>query len=89
VKLTTDPHRLIARFTLLDGTTVTGPVQGAGGFIKKLGELDAAACVAYQRRPHGLYEPRQGSVAVFPDYCAAGNGAPVVVDLATSFWEQA
>lgn len=75
-------------FTLDDVSRVVGPVRGAGGMIRTLARLDVAAELARKRRPHGLYEPQPGAVAVYPDYCAQGDGEPYIVLLLTSTWRQ-
>ena len=68
-------------FVLPSGVTVVGPVQGNGGMVDAA-RIVAAARMAASKRPHGLYEPAPGCVAVFPEYCAAGNGEPVIAPLA-------
>jgi hypothetical protein len=76
---------MVARFTFLlaDGTTVTGPVQGSGGFVSTQARLVAQQRLAAAGRELGVYEPAPGCVAVFPAYAAAGNGEPVIVPLAS------
>jgi len=79
---------LRVRFTFLDGSgSVTGPVSGAGGFLSTIAQLDVAARLLANGRTHGLYAPEPGCVACFPDYSAAGNGAPYVVRLTDVRWE--
>jgi hypothetical protein len=75
-------------FTLDDVSRVTGHVRGAGGMIGSVSRLDAAAQLARDGRPHGLYEPEPGCVAVYPDYSAVGDGEPYVVSLLTSTWRE-
>jgi hypothetical protein len=82
------PERLTKRFTftLAGGETITGPVKGAGGFINTLARLNAAARMAAQGRETGMYEPKPGHVAVYPDFCAWSDGRAVTVSLLTSTW---
>jgi hypothetical protein len=62
-----------------NGRPIVGPVRGCGGMVASLERLQAARRLAIQGRPHGLYEPILGHVAVFPDYSSEGDGEPVFV----------
>jgi hypothetical protein len=73
-------------FTLPDGSTVVGPVRGAGGFVSSELRMLAAERCARIGRPTGIYEPRPGFVAVYPDFSARDDGAPVFVKLASASW---
>lgn len=64
-----------------DGRDIIGPVRGAGGFVASVTRLLLAKERAAKGMRLNIYEPNPGHVAVFPDYCAAGDGAPVVVPL--------
>ena len=70
------------RFTLDNGSTVTGVVQGSGGFIRgPATRLTRAIRLARQGRDTGLYEPRPGCLAVYPHFSAASDGPMTTVDL--------
>ena len=71
-----------ARFRLTGaGFDVTGPVQGNGGPVQRLGQLQAAQRCALEGSPTGLYEPRPGHVCVYPDFTATDNGREFHVPL--------
>ena len=70
------------RFTLANGRTVAGPVQGAGGVVSDLERMKRAIRLAKEGRDTGLYEPHPGHVVVFPEFSAEGDGPRVAVDLA-------
>ncbi len=69
------------RFTYR-GETVEGSVMGAGGGMVTYADDVERACRRHRvGRPHGLFEPSPGKVAVFPDYCAERDGVPVLVPI--------
>lgn len=67
-------------FVLPSGVSVTGPVRGCGGMVGAP-RLRKAQRIAAQGRPHGLYEPAPGHVAVYPDHSAADDGGSIAVPL--------
>lgn len=75
-------------FTLPTGASIVGPVRGAGGFISSEKRLLAAERCARAGHPTGLYEPKRGHVAVYPDYSAKSDGDPEIVSLTTSIWRR-
>lgn len=71
-----------ARFRLTGvGFDVAGPVQGNGGPVQRLGQLQAAQRNALEGAPTGLYEPRPGHVCVYLDFSAMDNGREFHVPL--------
>lgn len=60
-------------FALADGTTVCGPVHGAGGMASDA-ELQRAARRSAAGKPTGLVEPKPGHVVVYPQYDAVSDG---------------
>lgn len=70
-------------FQIVDGSTVTGPVHGAGGLVGEAGlyRLQVAVRRAKAGLPLALYEPSPGHVRVYPDYSSAGDREPVDIDL--------
>lgn len=73
----------IKRFTFKapDGRILRGPVQGAGGFVQRLADLQMAQRLASEGRRLPCYEPKPGCVHVYPRATAESNGKPVTVDL--------
>jgi hypothetical protein len=72
------------RFTFRDGCSVSGHVQGSGGFVSSLERLRLAQRRVLDGQPHGLYAPRPdstGCIVCFPDFSAESDGLPYVVDL--------
>lgn len=76
----------------LPGREITGPVQGCGGLVGAgytttltrvlaLSRMREARTAALGRHKTGLYEPKRGFCAVYPEYSAQGNGPEVLVDL--------
>lgn len=64
------------RFRFVNGPTVVeGVVQGYGGPVTDLARL--------QQRQRLALRGGECRATVFPDYCAASNGEPVLVDLRT------
>lgn len=71
-------------FRLADGRTVTGPVIGSGGFVEARGgrrRLTVAIERARAGAPLSIFEPEPGHVRIFPGFSAAGDGAPLDIDL--------
>jgi hypothetical protein len=68
------------RATLADGRVLTGPVGGQGGMVGA-GAAGRESAVRSLRRvldtAWWLYP--QGSIRIYPDYCAASDGEPVDV----------
>ena len=60
---------------------VEGPVQGAGGFVSRLADLEAQRALNALGRPLTIYEPDPGHVEVFPEYTAESNGPGVRVHI--------
>jgi len=69
------------RIVTKSGKVVTGVVQGAGGSISTLARLKGAIHRATRGHDSGIYEPRPGHAAVYPNYSAQSNGRMVVVDM--------
>lgn len=68
-------------FRLPDGRIVSGPVQGAGGFIRSLEYLRAQQQNLRDGYPLPIYEPQPGCVAVYPQFSVMDNGPVEIVDL--------
>lgn len=76
------------RVTLASGRIVEGPIQGNGGKLgggsmhaghgraraAAIRSLDAALRAAHDGRDIGIFEPRPGHAAIYPDYCAESDG---------------
>lgn len=73
------------RITQRDGVLVTGAVRGAGGMVAGRDAHDRvcrASVRATCRQPmRDVFEPEPGFAELYPEYSAAGDGAPVRVDL--------
>ena len=71
------------RFTIIPtkGRPVTGVVQGSGGSITTIARLQGAINRATRGHDSGIYEPKPGHAAVYPNYSAHGNGRMVTVDM--------
>jgi hypothetical protein len=80
-RLVGDAPRFLFR---VGGSVIEGAVQGNGGIVTRLGLLLASQRLVRAGREHGLYAPKPGHVAVFPDYCATSNGESVSVDLSVA-----
>lgn len=63
-----------------DGVTITGHVQGAGGFCDAR-RVAQASRLANRGRPIGIYEPLPGHVAVYEHVTAESNGEVTFVSL--------
>ena len=74
---------MIPRYVITEanGTKTCGVVQGNGGVDVSHARLEAAVRNATRGRDTGMYEPKPGYIAMFPNYCAAANGRRVVVSL--------
>jgi hypothetical protein len=81
------------KVTLSDGRqTWTGPIQGNGGLLgagvpdrRKAAEsvrVQVNALVEQANEAYGLDNRDRSGVTMYPDYCAEGNGGPVVIPLA-------
>ena len=60
---------------------VEGPVQGAGGFVSRLADLEAQRALNASGRPLTIYEPDAGHVEVFPEYTAESDGPGVRIHI--------
>lgn len=71
------------RFTIVTkrGKSYTGVVHGSGGSITSLARLQGAISRATRGLDSGIYEPKPGHAAVFPNYSARGDGKKVIVDM--------
>lgn len=71
------------RFTIVtkSGKAVTGVVHGAGGSISTIARLRGAINRATRGHDSGIYEPKPGHAAVYPNYSAHGNGKMIAVDM--------
>jgi hypothetical protein len=63
------------------GKVVTGVVQGSGGSIETLARLRGVISLATRGRDSGIYEPKPGHAAVYPNFNAHGDGKMVAVDM--------
>jgi hypothetical protein len=70
----------IYTITPLDGTPITGRVQGSGGLLVGVAGLARLAYASDSRRFAG-YEPAPGHVCVYPEWTPADNGPPVTVNI--------
>lgn len=72
-----------ARFaiTQADGATFVGVVQGCGGPVSRLDDMEKAIRLANDENEIGVYEPCAGHCAVFERFTATDNGPQTVVDL--------
>lgn len=67
--------------TLADGRTLIGPIGGAGGMLGA-GVPDHRAADYAMKRIRGLQQlVPNGSIQIFPDHSAAGDGNPIRIPL--------
>ena len=69
------------RITTRHGRVVEGRIQGSGGMLSGSGGLTTLERLATTAVYTRAYQPAEGHVRVYPDYCAAGNGEHVGVDI--------
>ena len=69
------------RLTMSDGSTVTGVIQGSGGFVKTLARLLGGIDRAKRGLDSGFYEPLPGHVAVFSSFSASSDGPARWIDM--------
>lgn len=68
-------------FTAKDGRSITGVVQGTGGYVQSLYRLKLAQEWAKAGKSLNIYEPKPGCICVYPEFNAFDNGRRVTVDL--------